>query len=338
MDGAGNVRQEQTGKTMSGYDVVIVNYNGEKIIKRCLRSIYASEKKPNKVIVYDNASKDNSKEVIKSQFPKVILIEGKENIGFGRANNAAMRYSDSKYILFSNNDLILEKNCSKILLDGFSDPRIAIINPIIYKGWKKSKTQPIYAFGSTTDINGFNYGLYDNWPDKSNLNCFSGACFMARAEVIKKLKFEKSFFLYYEEAELSARILKQNLKIARLIGARSYHLESHSSPEAFTDGVAFRQFYGVQNRWFMLGKHWPCRLMFAALLANKIHLLYLIYFFAINTKLNYTKLLYIAPISFVRGWRARDRKKPIDAIWYSKLVPVSLLNYFKLGKKVFSKS
>lgn len=161
---------------------------------------------------------------------------------------------------------------------------------------------------------------------------------MARAEVVKKLKFEKSFFLYYEEAELSARILKQNLKIARLAKARSYHLESHSSPKTFTDGVAFRQFYGVQNRWFMLGKHWPCRLMFTALLVNELHLLYLIYFFIINTKINYTKLLYIAPIGFIRGWRARDRKKLIDANWYTKLVPVSLRNYFKLGKKVFSKS
>jgi hypothetical protein len=323
---------------MAKYDVVIVNYNGEKIIGRCLRSIYESDKKPNKVIIYDNASSDRSKEVIKAQFSKVKLIEGRENIGFGRANNVAMRYSTSQYILFVNNDLILDKDCSKILLDSFTEPKIAIVNPIIYKGWKKKKNQPIYAFGSTTDINGFNYGLYDSRPDSDNLNCFSGACFMARAEVVKKLKFEKSFFLYYEEAEISARILKRNLKIARVAGAKSYHLESYSSPEVFADGVAFRQYYGVQNRLFMLGKHWPCRLMFIALLSNKVHLLYLMYFFIKSVKLNYIRLLYIAPKSFIRGLRSRDKSEPANPAWYTRLVPVSLLNYFKLCKKVFSKS
>ena len=100
-----NIRDQR----MNSYDVVIVNYNGEKIITLCLRSIYNSEIKPNQVIIYDNASKDKSVAIIKKKFPETKLIRGRENIGFGNGNNKAMRYSKSDFILFVNNDVLLIK-------------------------------------------------------------------------------------------------------------------------------------------------------------------------------------------------------------------------------------
>jgi len=157
------------------YDVVIVNFNGEKIIGSCLESLYTSKAKPAKIIVFDNDSRDGSVELIKKSYPQVELIESEINIGFGRANNKAAKRSTAPYILFLNNDIKLERYCTSKLIRAFDDPSVAVVNPIICKGWQIKKNIPPYAFGAVLDKNGFNYGLYDLSGDKNDLNCFSGA-------------------------------------------------------------------------------------------------------------------------------------------------------------------
>lgn len=322
----------------TAYDVVIVNYNGENIISQCLDSVQASTIKPAKIIVYDNDSKDRSVDLIKKKYPHVILIEGDSNIGFGRGNNEAMKLSKSDFILFVNNDLVLDKYCSESLLAGFTDKKLAILNPIIFKGWGKVENQEVYAFGAKINRSGFGYGLYDTVGDRTDLNCFSGACFMARSGIIKKLQFEKRFFLYCEEPDLSVRILGLALKIGRVREASCYHLESYSSPQSSIDGTAFRQFYGVQNRWFMLGKHWPLFMLPEVILFNLLHLFYLTYFYAKNRKFSYLKLIYLAPSNLFSGLFERDHAVVVDKKWYRQLGTTTLKTYFALGKKVFTKS
>jgi GT2 family glycosyltransferase len=161
---------------------------------------------------------------------------------------------------------------------------------------------------------------------------------MVRSTIIKRLKFEKNFFLYYEEPELSVRILKEDLKIGRILEAKCYHLESYSSPQKLADGVSFRQFYGVQNRWFMIGKHWPLRLLPTTILVNYLHLFYLMYFFVRNRKFSYLKLFYLAPVNLIKGYKSREHNKAKNKFWYKRLDKLSLTKYLVLSKKVFTKS
>ena len=337
------------------YDAVIVNYNGERIIAECLKSLLKSDLRPAKIIVFDNGSKDNSVKVIKNirrsvwrwensrvspsrstrQAPEVILIESEKNIGFGPANNEATKRAQAPFILFLNNDIILDKKCSTELLGWFKDNTTAILNPIIYKGWKIENNQLVYAFGAVLDRFGFNYGLY-SLDGADDLNCFSGACFMARTDIFKKFRFEKSFFLYFEEPEMSIRLLKAGYKIARVKKAKSYHLVSQSSPKE-VEGVAFRQFYAGQNRWFMIGKHFPVRLIFGAISVNLLHLFYLVFFFTKNKKFKYLKLFYLAWYHFSRGLLGRSRVGIKKKLWHKKLTKPEIRNYFALKKKVFSK-
>ncbi|MFH1910353.1 MAG: glycosyltransferase family 2 protein [bacterium] len=318
---------------MKTHDVVIVNYNGEKIISNCLKSIYGSTVKPSKVIIYDNASVDKSLKIIRQKFPQVKLIAGKTNIGFGRANNAGMKYCDGELILFMNNDVILDKNCTQELLGGFEDERIAIINPIIYTGWQKRANAPVYSFGAQMNTSGFGYGLFDQGDDNQDLNCFSGACFMARAKTIKKLQFEKRFFLYYEEPELSTRILIANLKIARKKKAKSYHLENYSSPKKKAAGICFRQFYAIQNRFYMIGRYWPTTLLMHAVPLNVLHLFYNLFFFIRSGHLRKASIIYLAVASFIAG--RKKYKKRSDTSWTKNLVDSRLSKILDLRKKVY---
>jgi len=97
--------------------VCIANYNGEKVIADCLRSVYEQDCDwPLQVIVHDDASNDSSRKIIRSQFPCARLIESPENIGFCKANNRMAAASDADYLLLLNNDAWLERDAISILV------------------------------------------------------------------------------------------------------------------------------------------------------------------------------------------------------------------------------
>ena len=318
-------------ENMKKFDVVIVNFNGEKIITKCLKSLYDSTFLPRKVIIYDNNSDDQSVEVIKKHFPQIILIEGKKNIGFGRANNEALKRCSSEFVLLMNNDILLDKYCARGLLEGFREQELVIINPIIYKGWDK-KSKILYAFGAELNIGGFNYGLYDNNNDRNNLNSFSAACCMVKTNFIKKHMFEKKFFMYYEEPDISIRILQQGYKIGRRKKAICYHLENYSSPKKQADGITFRQFYGIQNRWYLLGKYWPFWWLFRAMPINLAHLFYNVLFFIKNGKIKEIKIIGLA---FIKLFEGRRHYKRGNTNWIRRLSKINLTKVYGLQKRVY---
>ena len=80
--------------------VVIVNYNVKYFLEQALHSVRkAVQGLEAEVFVVDNNSVDGSCEMVKRKFPEVILIENKENVGFSKANNQAIRESKGEYVL-----------------------------------------------------------------------------------------------------------------------------------------------------------------------------------------------------------------------------------------------
>lgn len=92
--------------------IVIVSYNTKEFLNRCLKSIYKSDfKKINyEVVVIDNASSDGTVQFIKKNFPKLKLIENKDNFGFSKACNQGVRDSSGIYLLFLNPDTEVDKD------------------------------------------------------------------------------------------------------------------------------------------------------------------------------------------------------------------------------------
>ena len=89
---------------------IIVSWNNEKEIRDCLSSIIHFTTIPFKIIVVDNLSSDNTRDIIKNEFPQVKLIESSENLGFAKANNLGLQYVKSKYVCFINPDIILTED------------------------------------------------------------------------------------------------------------------------------------------------------------------------------------------------------------------------------------
>lgn len=117
--------------------IVIVNYNVSDLLRRCLGSVYASEGDfAYRVCVVDNNSADDSVEMVRSEFPQVLLIANKENVGYPAANNQGLRAlglmqaHPPRYALLLNPDTEVPPDAFAYFLDFMdSHPDIGVAGP-----------------------------------------------------------------------------------------------------------------------------------------------------------------------------------------------------------------
>ena len=113
--------------------VIVVTYNGKHWYDRCFTSLRESTL-PVQTIVFDNASNDGSAEYIKENYPEIHLIESKENLGFGKGNNVAMRYAyehNCDYVFLLNQDTWIEPNVIEELVRIHkTHPAYGILSPM----------------------------------------------------------------------------------------------------------------------------------------------------------------------------------------------------------------
>jgi O-antigen biosynthesis protein len=130
--------------------IIIVNFNVYHDLKNCLSSVIEKIKGLSyEIIVLDNNSGDRSIENLNTEFPGVKLIELKENIGFGRANNKGAESANGKYLLLLNPDtLIMEDFVTSIIKFIDSDNGIGACGPML-----------LNEDGSYQDSSGFRIGL-----------------------------------------------------------------------------------------------------------------------------------------------------------------------------------
>ena len=96
---------------MKELSIIIVSFNTRNILKDCLDSVFSNTSSISfEVIVIDNASSDNSVDMIKEEFPQVKLIENFDNKGFAAANNQGFKIASGKYWLLLNSDTVILGN------------------------------------------------------------------------------------------------------------------------------------------------------------------------------------------------------------------------------------
>ncbi|NDV47422.1 glycosyltransferase family 2 protein [Paludibacter sp. 221] len=229
---------------MVDVSIIIVNYNTVNLIVDAIKSVIQMTMDINfEVIVVDNCSSDNSKEILQNEFQnKIKHIALPANIGFGRANNEGIKIAQGRNILFLNPDTILLNNAIKILSDTLdSDEQIGACGGNLYDENKKPTHSYRMIFPSIYwEIN----DLLSRIPEKiilgknSEFNhtyrekkvaYITGADLMIKKSVIDQVGiFSPLFFMYYEETDLCFRIKKANFNIVSVPNAKIIHLESKS--------------------------------------------------------------------------------------------------------------
>ncbi|MBW2338970.1 MAG: glycosyltransferase family 2 protein [Deltaproteobacteria bacterium] len=188
----------------SDLSVIVVNYNTADFLVRCLNSIASQTQIDSEVIVVDNASQDNSLDLIRNNFPWVIVIANERNLGFARANNLALKTCRADYVYFLNPDTEVMGRCFRNMID-FMDQRpevglagTRIVNP---DGSPQSSIEKRYP--------GEKYAKQELRDLKGNIAWVMGASMIARRGIVEDLGgFDEDFFLYGEEQDLCLRIRK----------------------------------------------------------------------------------------------------------------------------------
>jgi GT2 family glycosyltransferase len=104
------MKEEKIIRSSPLFSIIIVNYNSGHLLETCIASVAEHIQTGYEVIVYDNASEDDSLKRVKARFqsdPKIILIEGDQNLGFSKANNAAVWHASGTYLHFLNPDTVV---------------------------------------------------------------------------------------------------------------------------------------------------------------------------------------------------------------------------------------
>lgn len=207
--------------------IVIVNYNVRYFLEQCLISVQNSVKSLNcEVFVVDNNSIDGSVELVKEKFPWVKLIESKENLGFSKGNNLAIKQASGKYILLLNPDTVLQEDTLEKtvrFMNEHDDAGGLGIKMINGKGEflpesKRGLPTPQVAFYKIFGLSKLfpkseKFGAYHlTYLDRDKnhkVDVLSGAFMMLRKSVLNKIGLlDETFFMYGEDIDLSYRITK----------------------------------------------------------------------------------------------------------------------------------
>ena len=207
--------------------VVIVNYNVKYFLEQCLHAVHkALEGISGEVIVVDNNSVDGSCSHIRERFPWVKLIGNRENTGFSRANNQAIKQSTGKYVLLLNPDTVVEEDTFRKCLEFMErhpDAGALGVKMIDGRGHflpesKRALPTPRVAFYkifglATLFPRSRRFGRYHlGHLDSDQVNeveVLAGAFMFIRREALDRVGLlDEDYFMYGEDIDLSYRIMK----------------------------------------------------------------------------------------------------------------------------------
>ncbi|NOT96983.1 MAG: glycosyltransferase family 2 protein, partial [Nitrospira sp.] len=214
--------------------IIIPVFNKPLYTYTCLRSILTS--KPNQsyeVIVVDDASRDDTGEMLRA-IQGIRVIRHKDNQGFIRSCNAGANIARGRYILFLNNDTIVEMNWLDELVRTFlTFPLAGLVGAkLIYPNGKLQEAGGVIW----NDGSGWNYGRYDD-PDKPEYSYLrevdycSGACIMLPRELFWAVGgFDELFApAYGEDSDLAFKVRQAGRKVLYQPESEVIHFEGVSS-------------------------------------------------------------------------------------------------------------
>lgn len=198
--------------------VIIVTYNGERWIEKCLSSLRLSEA-PLKVVIVDNSSTDRTLQIVMDSYPECILIETGENLGFGRANNIGISKAlaqGAEYIFLLNQDTWIEPNTLTVLTETYQ--RIAdagILSPIHLDGTGKKLDLNFLKYmqeeGTPNFLSDAVLNKLEGYYDTAFVN--AAAWLLSRQCIQKVGGFDPVFPHYGEDIDYVKRVFHNGLRV-----------------------------------------------------------------------------------------------------------------------------
>lgn len=248
--------------------VVILNWNGAEMLRRFLPSVIEhSQGEGVTVYVADNASTDESCQVVEDEFPSVRLIRLDRNYGFADGYNKALEQVEAEYAVLLNSDVEVGKNWLALMSDYMdAHPKVAACQPKILSWREKTRFEYAGAAGGFIDKYGYPFcrGRIFDWVEEDRgqydgiMPVFwaTGAALMIRLAVYREVGgLDGRFFAHMEEIDLCWRLHSRGYQIVCLPSSEVYHVGGATLKKE----NPHKTFLNFRNNLLMLYKNLPQR-------------------------------------------------------------------------------
>lgn len=245
--------------------VVILNWNGRKMLEQFLPGILEYSHSDAEVIVADNASTDDSLQLLRERFPQVRQIVLEQNFGFAEGYNRALRQVDADYFVLLNSDVRVTHHWLTPLVE-FMDSHadVAACQPKLLSFYDEDSFEYAGASGGYLDRLGYPFcrgrvfdtvekdnGQYD---DATDVLWATGACLMVRAKDYWEAgALDGRFFAHNEEIDLCWRLRLLGRRIVCIPDSQVYHVGGGTLPK----NNPRKTFLNFRNNLTMLYKNLP---------------------------------------------------------------------------------
>lgn len=245
--------------------VVILNYNVRYFLEQCIRSVKkAIEHIDAEIIVADNNSKDGSCDMVRTLFPEIPLIENRENVGFSKANNQAVRLAKGEYVCILNPDTaVAEDTFQKSIQYYESQDNIGALGVFLMDGtgsflpeskrnFPTPKTSLLKLLGNDSKY----YASHITKESSGSVEVLVGAFMLMKRSIYEEVKgFDEDYFMYGEDIDLSFKISKAGYQNHYYGGTTVLHYKGESTKR---DDAYYDRFYGAMQIFYKkhLGQSW----------------------------------------------------------------------------------
>lgn len=245
--------------------IVILNWNGRKFLEKFLPTLIRYNAGYAEIIIADNASTDDSLLFLSKNYPEIRVIINRENGGFSKGYNDALRLIDAEYYCLLNSDIEVSENWIDPIINMLDrDPSIAAAQPKLRDYKKKEYFEYAGACGGFIDKLGYPFcrGRLFEMVEKDDLQYeepmdvfwATGAALFVRREIYHQLGgLDEDFFAHMEEIDFCWRIKNQGYRIVVVPQSIVYHVGGGTLPK----NNSLKTYLNFRNNLLLLQKNLP---------------------------------------------------------------------------------
>jgi GT2 family glycosyltransferase len=217
--------------------IVILNYNGERFLDKCLSSVLKTDYPNFEVILVDNGSTDGSLRSAVETFAndaRLKIVRNAKNLGFGPGNNVGFEHSLGDYVVFLNNDTFVDSSWLEQLVDAMEKDRTIGLAQCTILDAKSKEVQNIGWLISDYCV--FLYPIRlanfcgQRIPDTFEVSYVSGAAMVIRRDLAKDIGlFDPKYFWFYDDTYLSFKTWLAGKRVVTVSRSKIYHVGSATS-------------------------------------------------------------------------------------------------------------
>lgn len=230
--------------------IITVNFNGFGDTCELIESLKKYETYPYEIIVVDNASRENEAENLQKRYPDICVVRSPSNLGFAGGNNLGYPFAGGEYVLFLNNDILIDKPFLQKLVDRLEAGFVGLVSPKIKYEENRERIQ-FAGFTSLSSITLRNRIIGTGEIDRGQYDhaiitpYVHGAAMMGKKEVIDRIGLmPELYFLFYEELDWSVQFRKAGYTLWCEPAAVVYHKECMTAKR----GSSLRLYYMTRSR------------------------------------------------------------------------------------------